>query len=652
VRERRSEEPSKPERRKTDVDLKLAEEALFENEAEYRALINASSQVLYSMNPDWSEMRQLKGGNFLADTEKPNRNWLQEYIHPDDQKLVLDTIGEAVRTGSVFELEHRVRRVDGTLGWTLSRAVPIRNAAGEIVKWIGAASDITESKRTEELLRESQRNLEEKSAELETIIDTMPAGIWIFHDPGCSLITGNRVARQILGELEGGGAPENERPWREIRKGGVPISPDQLLMHTACASGQEVHGEAIEVEGIDGATRQLYGDAVPLFDSNNNVRGSIGVLVDITKLKEAHDKIAGLAAIVDSSTDAIIGKTLEGIIVSWNPGAEALYGYSDNEAIGRSISFLLAPDHPDDILIILEKIRHGETIASYDTVRMRKDGSLVDVALTVSPVRDSTGKIIGASTVARDISERKKYEERIKQYSEELERSNRELNDFASIVSHDLRAPLRAVSGFTVLLQKRYKQKLDAEADRYLSHIVEGTERMNHLIADLIEYSRVARREITVAPLNVNTVIEKTLDNLTFEIQESDAVITVDPLPTVSGNSTQLIQLFQNLIGNAIKYCNVTPNIHISAERKKREWLFRVRDNGIGIDPQQFDRIFQIFQRLHAIDEYSGTGIGLAVCKKIVENLGGHIWVESKPSEGSTFFFTLPIVKGRVTNRD
>ena len=375
-------------------------------------------------------------------------------------------------------------------------------------------------------------------------------------------------------------------------------------------------------------------------------------MVDITKLKEAQDKIAGLAAILDSSTDAIIGKTLEGIIVSWNPGAEALYGYSDNEAIGRSISFLLAPDHPDDILIILEKIRRGETIASYDTVRMRKDGSLVDVALTVSPVRDSTGKIIGASTVARDISERKKYEERIKQYSEELERSNRELNDFASIVSHDLRAPLRAVSGFTVLLQKRYKQKLDAEADRYLSHIVEGTERMNHLIADLIEYSRVARREITVAPLNVNTVIEKTLDNLTFEIQESDAVITVDPLPTVSGNSTQLIQLFQNLIGNAIKYCNVTPNIHISAERKKREWLFRVRDNGIGIDPQQFDRIFQIFQRLHAIDEYSGTGIGLAVCKKIVENLGGHIWVESKPSEGSTFFFTLPIVKGRVTNRD
>ncbi len=280
-------------------------------------MINTSSQALYSMSPDWSEMRQLKGENFLADTEKANPNWLQEYIHPDDQKLVLDAIGEAVRTGSVFELEHRVRRVDGTLGWTVSRAVPLRNTAGEIVEWFGAASDITKSKRTEEELLESKKNLEEKSAELETIIDTMPAGIWIFHDPGCSLITGNRVARQILGELKEESTPENKRPWREIRKGGVPIPPDQLLMHTACASGREVNGEAIEEEGIDGVTRQLYGNAMPLFDSNGNVRGSIGVLVDITKLKEAQDKIAGLAAIVESSTDAIIGKTLEGVIVNW-----------------------------------------------------------------------------------------------------------------------------------------------------------------------------------------------------------------------------------------------------------------------------------------------------------------------------------------------
>ncbi len=235
----------------------------------------------------------------------------------------------------------------------------------------------------------------------------------------------------------------------------------------------------------------------------------------------------------------------------------------------------------------------------------------------------------------------KKAEESIKRYSRELERSNRELDNFASLAVHDLGAPLRVVLGFANRLQKRYKEKLDSEADRYISHIVEGAERMHHLVNDLLEYTRVGTRRKPLVPVDVNAIIEKTLANLRNEITESRAVITVDPLPSVSADRTQLIQLFQNLVGNAIKYSANTPSIHISAERKNGDWLFRVSDNGIGIDPRQFDRIFQIFQRLHASDEYSGTGIGLAICKKIVEMLGGRIWVESKPGEGSTFFFTL-----------
>ncbi len=362
-------------------------------------------------------------------------------------------------------------------------------------------------------------------------------------------------------------------------------------------------------------------------------------------IEERTSKIASLAAIVDSSADAIIGVTLEGIIVSWNPGAAKLSGYSDKEAIGRSITLLSPPDRPDDIPAILDKIGRGQTIAAYDTSRMRKDGTLLDVSITVSPIKDSTGKIIGASAIARDITDQKKLEERVKRYSNELERSNRELDNFASIAAHDLRAPLRVVSGFAVLLQKHYKEKLDAEADRYISHIVEGIGRMNHLINDLLQYARVGTREKPLVPVDVNAIIEKTLANLTYEIKESSAVITVDSLPTVYADSTQLIQLFQNLVGNAIKYRSNTPRIHISAERKDGEWLFRVSDNGIGIDPRQFDRIFEIFQRLCASDEYSGTGIGLAICKKIVERLGGRIWVESKPGEGSTFFFTLPVTK-------
>ncbi len=401
-------------------------------------------------------------------------------------------------------------------------------------------------------------------------------------------------------------------------------------------------GRRCEVEGtVD--NKRIYYDLIvePLRNTSGKIIGITGASLDITELKQAQYKIASLAAIVDSSTDAIISATLEGIIVSWNPGAETLYGYSDKEAIGRSLSLLIPPDRPDEITTIFEKIRSGETVAAFDTLRVRKDGTLVDVSLTVSPIKDSQGEVIGVSGIARDITDRKKLEEKIKQHSKELEQSNRELDNFALIAAHDLNAPLRAVSGFTNLLQKHYKENLDADADRYISYIVEGTGRMQHLISDLLQYARTGTRGKPLVPVNVNAAIEKTLANLTFEIQESGAVITVNPLPTVYADSAQLMQLFQNLVGNAIKYSSNTPHIHISAEREDGEWLFRISDNGIGIDPQHFDRIFQIFQRLHTRNEYSGTGIGLAICKKIVERLGGRIWVESEPGEGSTFFFTL-----------
>jgi light-regulated signal transduction histidine kinase (bacteriophytochrome) len=276
---------------------------------------------------------------------------------------------------------------------------------------------------------------------------------------------------------------------------------------------------------------------------------------------------------------------------------------------------------------------------------MRKDGTLVDVSLTVSPIKDAASKIIGVSCIARDITGRKKLEERINQHSTELERSNRELDHFASVAAHDLRAPLRAVSGFADLLQKMYKEKVDATADEYIAHIVEGSRRMSHLITNILQYARAGAGDRPLIPVNVNTIIENALENLTLEMQESKCEITVDRLPMVYANSVHLIQLFQNLVGNAIKYRSNTPRIHISVERKDSEWLFRIIDNGIGIDQKNFDKIFQIFQRLHASDEYSGSGIGLATCKKIVERLGGRIWVESKPGEGSTFLFTLPVIE-------
>ena len=218
------------------------------------------------------------------------------------------------------------------------------------------------------------------------------------------------------------------------------------------------------------------------------------------------------------------------------------------------------------------------------------------------------------------------------------------MEEFAYVASHDLQEPLRAVTSYAQLLARKYQDNLDAKAYKYIKYIVEGATRMQQLIEDLLEFSRVGTRAKALVPTDCDNVLNQVLENLKIAIAESRARVTHDPLPTVMGDEIQLIQLFQNLIGNAIKFrCEEPLRIHISVETREKEWLFSVRDNGIGIETEYFERIFTIFQRLHSKSEYPGTGIGLAVCKKIVERHGGRIWIKSKPGTGTTFYFTIRV---------
>jgi PAS domain S-box-containing protein len=355
-----------------------------------------------------------------------------------------------------------------------------------------------------------------------------------------------------------------------------------------------------------------------------------------------------LASIVESSDDAIIGNSLDGIITSWNAGAQKIYGYTAEEVIGRPISILGPPDHPDELPAIFDRVKRGERAAHIETVGAGKDGQRIDVSLTISAIAEVQGTVVGASTIARDTTERKRAEETLQRTVAELGRSNAELQQFAYVASHDLQEPLRMVASYVDLLAQRYKGKLDADADEFIAYAVDGATRMRRLINDLLDYSRIGTRGKEFAPTACETVLDDVLANLQETIVTSGAVVTHEPLPTIMGDDMQMTRLLQNLIGNAIKFHGeAPPRVHVAAQRQDAGWLFSVRDNGIGIASQHFERIFVIFQRLHGRAEYPGTGIGLAICKRIVERHGGRIWIESEPGKGSTFFFTIPDARGQ-----
>lgn len=349
---------------------------------------------------------------------------------------------------------------------------------------------------------------------------------------------------------------------------------------------------------------------------------------------------AHFAAIVASSDDAIIGKTLDSIIHSWNPAAERIFGYSAAEAIGQPMMMLFPPDRLHEEEEIISRIARGETVGHFETVRRRKDGSLVDISATISPIRDREGRVVGASTIARDITEQKRRET-------ELARSNSALEQFAYVASHDLQEPLRAVASCVQLLAKRYQGQLDARADEYIFHAVDGAKRMQQLIDDLLSYSRIGAWTGGADAVDSSAVLADVTARLAASIRESRAVVTSGSLPTVCADRVQLGQLFQNLLTNAIKFrSDAPPVIHVEATAEDGGWRFSVRDNGIGLAREDQDRAFQLFWRRHARTRYPGTGMGLAMCRKIVEGHGGRMWVESAPGEGATFYFSLPVAGG------
>jgi PAS domain S-box-containing protein len=334
-----------------------------------------------------------------------------------------------------------------------------------------------------------------------------------------------------------------------------------------------------------------------------------------------------------------------GAIVLLNVQAETQFGYRRDELLGQKVKNIIPEGFAErlvaDALRSVEDALAQQIGTGIELVARRKNGSEFPIEIMLSPLESAEGILVTAAV--RDITARKQAESQLLNKVEELNRSNEELGQFAYITSHDLQEPLRMVASYTQLLSRRYKGKLDSDADEFISFAVDGANRMQRLIQDLLSYSRVGTKGQELLEVSSEDAFKQALLNLQGAVEASGALVTHDALPTVLADEMQLIQLFQNLIGNAIKYQNTgIPLIHISAARHGgNKWTFSVKDNGLGIDPQYFERIFGMFQRLHKREEFAGTGIGLAICKKIVERHGGSISVESEPGHGSTFHFAL-----------
>jgi PAS domain S-box-containing protein len=410
--------------------------------------------------------------------------------------------------------------------------------------------------------------------------------------------------------------------------------------------------------GIELIGRRKDGGEFPIELMLSPLESAEGILVtaairDISARKTDEKHLAQMESkyrgLLEAAPDAMVVVNQGGDIVLLNFQAEKQFGYRRDELLGQKVKNIIPEGFAERLLA--DRLRSADDALAQqigtgiELTGRRKDVSEFPIELMLSPLESAEGILVTAAI--RDISVRKAAEANLLQKVKELYRSNEELEQFAYFASHDLQEPLRMVASYTQLLARRYKGKLDADADEFIAFAVDGASRMQRLIQDLLAYSRVGSKGMNLLDISSEDALQQALVNLRGAIEESGALVTHDPLPTVLADEMQLIQLFQNLVANAIKYQKPgIPQVHVSAGRNvEKKWQFSVRDNGLGIDPQYFERIFGLFQRLHKREEFAGTGIGLAICKKIVERHGGRISVESQAGQGSTFCFTLAASK-------
>ena len=483
------------------------------------------------------------------------------------------------------------------------------------------------------LLVQTQHDLRRNKEMLQAIIETAPVAIISLDLDGNVQSVWNRAAERMLG-------------WsaREVIDRPFPAVPEEkkeefMGFIQRLSNGEELNGVEVSRIKRDGTPIEysIYGSA--LHDAEDKINGYIGVLVDISKRKRIEQALKLTQISVDLSLDAVYWINAKAQFIYVNDSACKALGYYRSELLTLSVSDI-SPEFPVEIWPShWEELKEKRSFV-FETTHQRRDGTIFPVEIAVNYIQFEDKAYNCA--FARDITRRKLLDDQLRMKNEDLERSNAELEQFAYVASHDLQEPLRKVGSYMELVTERYREQLDRDGIEFIDYAVDGARRMKIMIDDLLTYSRVGRRCENFVSIDMMDVMHHVLNDLELVIRDNDAMVTYDALPVVKADSSQLQQLLRNLIGNALKYRGADPpKIHVSVQRWKQAWQFSVTDNGIGIEPRFSERIFHIFQRLHPRGQFEGTGIGLAVCKKIVERHGGDIGVESTPGQGSTFYFTI-----------
>lgn len=670
---------------KTDLtERKLAAQALLKSEKQLRLITDALPVLISYLDADLRYcFNNQTYEEWFGDSQKDlTGRYLREVVGESAYQTIRH-YAEVVLAGQEVIYESLLPYKGGTR-WVQATYIPDFDEQGEVKGYFALISDIAEAKRYEAEHKQIEEQIRQSEARLRLVLQNMPVMLDAF-DENWNIIEWNRDSERVTGYQ----ADEVVGNPQIIELLYPDVAYRQQMMQAWGDRGNDYRHWEWEITCKDGGIKTIswsnISDRFPIPGW-----ASWGIGVDISDRKTAEQEVIRLNQSLNRQVkqlETLLEVIPIGIGIAQDPECRHIKvnpAFAKQLGIPPTINASLSapPDQAPTFKVYCDgkeltatelpmqyAAAHGVEVIDMEVEVVHADGKVVTLLECAAPLFDEQDQIIGCVGAFLDISDRKRAAAALQRMNEELEikvqertvdlnqanedliRSNQELEQFAYVASHDLQEPLRAITGYTQLLVTNYQDGLDATGQQYAAYVIEGATRMQQLIQDLLLYSRIGTRDLVLAPIDCNAVLKRVLDNLQVAIAESNATLTHDPLPTLTADKTQLAQLFQNLIGNAIKFRREDPpHIHLSATLQPSShlfptasYLFTIQDNGIGIKPRYLDRIFEIFKRLHTRREFPGTGIGLAICKKIVDRHHGRIWAESDHGIGTTFYFTLPL---------